>query len=73
MVKNTSIKAMANDFQLLLNTRMTRKEFLIRMGILVFVISGIASMSQKVKAITTTPPKVKPIPKKTFGSGAYGI
>lgn len=58
------------NLQTILKQKMTRKEFLVTLGVLVIALIGISGLIEK---ITKTQPLAQASkPKRDFGSGAYG-
>jgi hypothetical protein len=58
-----------NTLDTLLKSKMTRKEYLVRLAAIIFIISGISTTLEKVKQIQQ-PQRQK---KRSFGSGGYGL
>ncbi len=59
------------NFHALFKKKMTRREFLMYLGVLIVALSGIAGFLQ-----TIAHPQIRSKPAKTakrFGSGAYGV
>lgn len=57
--------------QTILKTKMTRKEFLLYIGMLVLVISGVSGLLERLQSPRKLITKAKK-PTSGFGNGAYG-
>jgi hypothetical protein len=70
---------MSGHIQRILTKKMTRKEFLVYLGMIMFTVIGISSRIKSLKSISSlNPTKIQKQPKTlsaktSFGSGPYGV
>jgi hypothetical protein len=64
--------SMVSRFRNLLTTRMTRKEFLIHLGIVTLTVLGISSYINQLKKLNFQK-SAKKTARKSYGFGAYGV
>lgn len=68
--------SMNGHLQELLTKKMTRKEFLVYLGVIGLAVFGISSFFKSISNLNPTKNTKqfkKPVTKRPFGSGAYGV